>query len=76
MRVVVIGGGPGGLFLNVGDTIYADQPLQETVKLDDGSLWRNVMTPAKAKVAENITATTKGRGSTPSECASWIAIGV
>ena len=42
------------LFLNVGDTIYADQPLQETVKLDDGSVWRNVMTPAKSKVAETL----------------------
>ena len=42
------------LFLNVGDTIYADQPLQETVKLDDGSVWRNVVTPAKAKVAETL----------------------
>ena len=42
------------LFLNVGDTIYADQPLQESVKLDDGSVWRNVMTPAKAKVAETL----------------------
>ncbi len=37
------------LFLNVGDTIYADQPLQESVKLDDGSVWRNVMTPAKSQ---------------------------
>jgi alkaline phosphatase D len=42
------------LFLNVGDTIYADQPLQPTVTLDDGSAWRNVMTPAKAKVAETL----------------------
>jgi alkaline phosphatase D len=42
------------LFLNVGDTIYADQPLQESVTLDDGSVWRNVMTPAKSKVAETL----------------------
>ncbi len=42
------------LFLNVGDTIYADQPLRETVALDDGTIWRNVMTPAKAKVAETL----------------------
>ena len=42
------------LFLNVGDTIYADQPLQDSVTLDDGSVWRNVMTPAKAKVAETL----------------------
>ena len=42
------------LFLNVGDTIYADQPLRETVALDDGTTWRNVMTPAKARVAETL----------------------
>jgi alkaline phosphatase D len=42
------------LFLNLGDTIYADQPLQPTVALDDGSVWRNLVTPAKAKVAETL----------------------
>jgi alkaline phosphatase D len=42
------------LFLNVGDTIYADQPLLETVKLDDGSIWRNLVTPAKSKPAETL----------------------
>jgi alkaline phosphatase D len=42
------------LFLNVGDTIYADQPLRETVTLEDGSLWRNVVTSAKSKVAETL----------------------
>ncbi len=42
------------LFLNVGDTVYADQPLRETVALDDGTIWRNVVTPSKAKVAETL----------------------
>jgi len=42
------------LFLNVGDTIYADQPLRETVTLEDGSIWRNIVTPAKSKVAESL----------------------
>ncbi len=42
------------LFINVGDTIYADQPLRESVTLDDGTVWRNVMTPAKSKVAETL----------------------
>lgn len=42
------------LFINVGDTIYADQPLQEQVTLDDGTIWRNLMTPAKSKVAETL----------------------
>ncbi|MDH4066997.1 MAG: alkaline phosphatase D family protein, partial [Acidobacteriota bacterium] len=42
------------LFLNLGDTIYADQPLSESVVLDDRSVWRNLITPAKAKVAETL----------------------
>jgi alkaline phosphatase D len=42
------------LFVHLGDTIYADNPVEETVKLDDGTLWRNVVTPAKAKVAETL----------------------
>lgn len=42
------------LFLHVGDTIYADAPLVESVTLDDGTLWKNVMTPSKAKVAETL----------------------
>jgi alkaline phosphatase D len=42
------------VFINVGDTIYADQPLVAEVKLDDGSVWKNVVTPAKSKVAQTI----------------------
>lgn len=42
------------LFVNVGDTIYADGPLQAEVKLDDGRVWKNVLTEAKSKVAESI----------------------
>jgi len=42
------------LFLNLGDTIYADQPLVESVALDDGTVWRNLVTPAKTKVAETL----------------------
>lgn len=41
-------------FVHSGDTIYADAPLVETVTLDDGSIWRNEMTPEKAKVAETL----------------------
>jgi alkaline phosphatase D len=41
-------------FIHSGDAIYADQPLLPEVKLDDGSVWKNVMTPAKAKVAETL----------------------
>jgi alkaline phosphatase D len=42
------------VFVHCGDTIYADNPLAETVPLDDGSVWRNLVTPAKAKVAETL----------------------
>ena len=42
------------LFVHCGDTIYADNPLAERVALDDGSLWRNLVTPAKSKVAETL----------------------
>ena len=42
------------LFVHCGDTIYADNPLAESVPLDDGSVWRNLVTPAKSKVAETL----------------------
>ncbi len=42
------------LFVHVGDTIYADQPLRDEVPLDDGTMWRNIVTPSKAKVAETL----------------------
>ncbi|WP_433556290.1 alkaline phosphatase D family protein [Pseudonocardia xinjiangensis] len=41
-------------FIHSGDTIYADNPLTETVTLPDGRTWRNVVTPEKAKVAETL----------------------
>ncbi len=42
------------IFIHCGDTIYADQPLLPEVTLDDGTIWRNLVTPAKAKVAESL----------------------
>ncbi len=39
-------------FVHSGDTVYADNPLLPEVKLDDGSIWKNLVTPAKSKVAE------------------------
>ena len=42
------------LFIHVGDTIYADGPLREEVPLYDGTVWRNLVTPAKSKVAETL----------------------
>ena len=41
-------------FIHSGDSIYADGPLVAEVKLDDGSLWRNIVTPEKSKVAETL----------------------
>jgi len=41
-------------FVHSGDQIYADIPLQEEVTLEGGTRWRNLVTPAKAKVAETL----------------------
>lgn len=40
--------------LHSGDTIYADGPLKEEVELKDGSVWKNLVTPEKSKVAETL----------------------
>lgn len=42
-------------FIHSGDTIYADGPILAEVNLDDGSVWKNVTTPEKSKVAETLT---------------------
>src|SRR5260221_1044261 len=42
------------VFINLGNTIYADVPLLPEVKLDDGSVWKNVVTEAKSKVAQSL----------------------
>jgi alkaline phosphatase D len=42
------------LFIHCGDTIYADQHVPAEIELDDGSIWRNVVTEAKSKVAETL----------------------
>jgi alkaline phosphatase D len=42
------------VFVHCGDTIYADQHLPAEIKLDDGRIWRNVVTAAKSKVAETL----------------------
>ncbi|WP_418955810.1 alkaline phosphatase D family protein [Streptomyces tritici] len=41
-------------FLCSGDSVYADGPLQPSVTLPDGRIWRNVTTEEKAKVAETL----------------------
>jgi alkaline phosphatase D len=42
------------LFVHSGDTIYADNVILPEVTLDDGSIWRNLTTPEKSKVAETL----------------------
>lgn len=37
-----------------GDTIYADNPIAERVVEPDGQVWRNLVTPQVAKVAETL----------------------
>jgi alkaline phosphatase D len=41
-------------FLHSGDTIYADNPIRAEVALPDGSVWKNLTTEAKSKVAETL----------------------
>jgi alkaline phosphatase D len=42
------------VFIHCGDTIYADGVLLPEVKLDDGTVWTNVVTEAKSKVAQSV----------------------
>jgi alkaline phosphatase D len=42
------------VFIHSGDRIYADNPLPERIELPDGSSWKNIVTPAKSKVAETL----------------------
>lgn len=42
------------VFIHCGDTVYADQPLVAEVKLDDGSVWKNVVTEPKSRVAQTL----------------------
>jgi alkaline phosphatase D len=42
------------LFVNLGDAIYADQPVGLAVPLDGGGTWRSLPGAAKAKVAETV----------------------
>ena len=42
------------LFVHSGDQIYADAPLPERVPLADGTVWTNLVTPAKSRIAETL----------------------
>ncbi|WP_435011410.1 alkaline phosphatase D family protein [Tundrisphaera lichenicola] len=41
-------------FLHSGDHIYADNPIPAEIKLDDGTLWKNLVTEPTSKVAETL----------------------
>lgn len=41
-------------FIHCGDYVYADNPIAKEVILDDGSIWHNLTTEEKSKVAETI----------------------
>jgi alkaline phosphatase D len=41
-------------FIHTGDTIYADSPVPPEIRLPDGTMWRNVVTDEKSKVAETL----------------------
>jgi len=41
-------------FLHSGDVIYADGPIEEKVKLEDGRVWHNLTSEETAKVAETL----------------------
>ena len=41
-------------FVHTGDTIYADSPVPPEIRLPDGTLWKNLVTAEKSKVAETL----------------------
>lgn len=41
-------------FVHLGDTIYADHPLQHRVDDERGRSWSNIVTPPKTRVVESI----------------------
>ncbi len=41
-------------FIHNGDNIYADGPIPAEVKLEDGTIWKNIVTEEKSKVAESL----------------------
>lgn len=41
-------------FIHSGDTVYADGPIPAEIKLPDGTVWKNVVTEEKSKVAETL----------------------
>ena len=42
------------LFIHLGDTIYADNPIPPTLDLPDGTKWNNIVTEGKSHVAKTL----------------------
>ncbi|ASF08894.1 putative phosphodiesterase/alkaline phosphatase [Nocardia brasiliensis NBRC 14402] len=42
------------LFIHSGDSIYADNPVKESVTLPDGRIWRNTVSEAKSAPAQTL----------------------
>lgn len=42
------------VMVHLGDTIYADNPIEAEVRLEDGSVWRNLTTEEKSHVAQTL----------------------
>src|SRR5262249_26792518 len=42
------------VFIHSGDQIYADNPMLAEVTTANGRVWKNIVTPAKSKVAETL----------------------
>ena len=42
-------------FIHSGDSIYADCPIESSLKLPNGQVWNNIVTEEKSKVAETLT---------------------
>lgn len=43
------------VFVHCGDLIYADAPIRSERRLPDGTVWRNLTSPEKSKVAETLS---------------------
>jgi alkaline phosphatase D len=41
-------------FIHSGDNIYADGPIPAELSVEEGKIWRNLVTPEKSKVAETL----------------------
>ena len=40
--------------IHLGDRIYSDNPILERTSTPEGTIWKNIVTPAKSLVAESV----------------------